>query len=57
MKNIAYIYKKDGKHRVYTHEKAVIHHDSLIKSGYTHEATVDICVWAENQLNSKSKKL
>lgn len=56
MKNVAYIYKKDGKHKVYNQEKALIHHNSLIKNGYTHECTVDIYIWAEMQLNSISKK-
>lgn len=51
MENLAYIYKKKGIYRVYTHEKALIHHKELIKNGWIHESTIDSVYWVENKLN------
>ena len=53
MINVGYVYKKNEKYRVYTHEKALIHHNSLIANGYIHVSTIDAFVWIENKLNKR----
>jgi len=54
MEKIGYVYKKDGKYKIYNHKKALIKHDSLIKKGWIHDATIDVFIWIEYQLNYKT---
>jgi hypothetical protein len=53
---IAFVYNKKGKYRVYDYSESLIHHESLIKDGYTHEMTIDTIHWIENNLNHENRK-
>jgi hypothetical protein len=52
---VAFVYKKGNKYRVYDLTESEIHHESLLKDGYTHEMTIDTIHYIEHKLNRETK--
>jgi hypothetical protein len=54
--HFVFIYVKDNKVKVFDLETSKELHDSMIKQGYKHIATLDPCKWIEFIINQDQDK-